>query len=196
MARRLIRRFLPDFDRIRAHKHLRFLGERLHQPHLWHLNRHCVPKAFALGLFMAFMPIPMQTIPAAALAVYLRANLPLTLVLVWLTNPMTMAPAFFLCYTVGALILQTPPQAINFEVSITWLSEEFHRVWEPFLLGSFVVATTLAVIGYYGMRCLWRWHVLRDWEKRHARQKGSHPASGRARATARKRPAARQPRNS
>jgi uncharacterized protein len=194
MARRLIRRYLPDFDRIRAHKHLRFLGERLYQPHLWHLNRHSVPKAFALGLFMAFMPIPLQTIPAAALAVYLRANLPVTLVLVWLTNPMTMAPAFLLCYSVGAWILQTPPQPINFEISFAWLSGEFHRVWEPFLLGCFVVSTTLAVVGYYGMRWLWRWHVLRDWEKRHVRRKAKSAAKHSGR-TDQSRAPMRQPRN-
>lgn len=170
MARRLIQRFLPDLDRLRAHKHLRFLGERLHQPDLWHLNRHSTPKAVALGLFMAFMPIPVQTIPAAALAFYLRANLPVTLVLVWITNPLTMAPAFYLCYSVGAWILQTPSQPIDFELSFAWLSEEFLRVWEPFLLGCFVVASTLAVTGYYGMRWLWRWHVLRDWERRRARR--------------------------
>jgi uncharacterized protein len=169
MARRLIRRYLPDLDRLRKHKHLRFLGERLHQPHLWHLNRHSVPKAFALGLFMAFMPIPLQTIPAAALAFYIGANLPVTLVLVWLTNPLTMAPAFFLCYNVGAVILNTPAQPIDFEITLAWFGSEFLRVWQPFLLGCFVVSGTLALIGYYGMRWLWRWHVLRDWEKRQKR---------------------------
>jgi uncharacterized protein (DUF2062 family) len=170
MARRLIRRFLPDAERIRAHKHLRFLGERLQQPHLWHLNRHSVPKAFALGLFMAFMPIPIQTIPAAALAFYLRANLPVTLVLVWLTNPLTMAPAFLLCYSVGALVLRRPIQPVNFEISFAWLGEEFLQIWEPFLLGCFVVGGSLALIGYYGMRWLWRWYVLHEWEKRRARR--------------------------
>ena len=171
MARRLIRRFLPDVDKIRAHKHLRFLGERLHQPNLWHLNRHSVPKAFALGLFMAFMPIPLQTIPAAAVALYIGANLPITLVLVWMTNPLTMAPTAYLCYWVGATLLRTPPQAINFEVSFYWVGEEFLRVWQPFVLGSFVVATTLAVVGYYATRWLWHWHVLRDWEKRRTRMR-------------------------
>jgi hypothetical protein len=174
MARRLIRRFLPDVEKIRKHKHLRFLGDRLLEPNLWHLNRQSVPKGVALGLFMAFMPIPLQTIPAAIVALYIGANLPITLVLVWMTNPLTMAPTVYLCYWVGATILRTTPQAIDFEVSFYWVGEQFLRVWEPFLVGSFVVATTLAVIGYYGMRWLWHWHVLRDWEKRRARRHGTH----------------------
>lgn len=181
MARRLIKRFLPDLDRLREHKHLRFLGERLYQPHLWHLNRHSVPKAVALGLFMAFMPIPLQTIPATFLAFYLRANLPVTLVLVWMTNPATMAPAFLLCYTVGALVLNVPIRPVNFEISFAWLGGEFLHVWKPFLLGSFVVAGSLALIGYYGMRWLWRWHVLRDWEKRKLRNAQKKEAALRAR---------------
>ncbi len=175
MARRLIRKWLPDVEKIRAHKHLRFLGNRLLEPNLWHLNRQSVPRGMALGLFMAFMPIPMQTIPAAIIALYIRANLPITLVLVWMTNPLTMAPTVYLCYWVGSVILGTPPQSINFEVSFYWMGEEFLRVWKPFLLGSFVVATVLAIIGYYSMKWLWRWHVIRDWEKRRSHRRTRRP---------------------
>src|SRR4029077_12846979 len=165
MARRLFRRFLPDTERLRAHKHLQFLGERLPQPHLWHLTRHSVPKAFALGLFMAFMPIPLQTIPAALIAFYWRANLPGTMVFIWIRNPFTMAPAFLLCYSVGALVLHQPILPTHLAISFDWLSGEFHRVWQPFLLGSFIVGTGLGLIGYYGTRWLWRWYVLREWRK-------------------------------
>ncbi len=119
---------------------------------------------------MTFMPIPVQTILAAALAFHLRANLPVTLVLVWLTNPITIAPAFLLCYSVGSLILRRPIQPANFEISFAGLSVELLRIWQPFLLGSFVVGGSLALIGYYGARWLWRWHVVRDWEKRRERR--------------------------
>lgn len=173
MARRIFRRYLPDPDRIRKHKHLRFLGERLHQPHLWHLNRHSVPRAFAVGLFWALMPMPMQTIPAAAIAFYVRANMPLTLVLVWLTNPFTTPPVLYFCYWVGTLILGTPAEPITFEISFAWLGEQFLRVWQPIVLGCFVVATAAALIGYYGIRRLWRWHVLRDWERRRVKRGGT-----------------------
>ena len=67
MAKKLIRRFLPDAHKIRDHKHLRVFGTLLHDPNIWHLNRHSVAGAFAVGLFMAFVPMPLQMIPAAAL---------------------------------------------------------------------------------------------------------------------------------
>lgn len=166
MAKKLIRRYLPNPHKIRDHKHLRLFGRLLHDPNLWHLNRRSVSGAAAIGLFMAFVPMPLQMIPAAALAIYFRVNLPIAVALVWLTNPFTMAPVFYFCYHLGAWVLQTPVQPVTLELSLEWLTSEFHRVWQPFLLGSLIVSAVSAATGYFGMRLLWRWHVIRDWETR------------------------------
>jgi uncharacterized protein len=171
MARRLIRRYLPNFERIRTHPRLRFLGQRLHEPNLWHLNRASVAKAFAIGLFMAFVPVPFQMIPAAILAIYFRANMPISVALVWITNPLTMGPAYYFCYRIGAWLLSTPARPIDFELTLTWFSTELLRIWQPFLFGCLLVATLLALVGYHGMHWLWRWHVARDWEHRRTRKK-------------------------
>ena len=166
MTKKFIRRYLPDPHKIRDHKHLRLFGKLLHDPNLWHLNRHSVSGAAAVGLFMAFVPMPFQMIPSAALAIYLRVNLPISVALVWLTNPITTPPIFYFCYQLGAWVLQTPVQPVTFELSWGWLTSELQRVWKPFLLGSLIVSTASAAAGYFGMQWLWRWHVIRDWEKR------------------------------
>lgn len=166
MAKKFIRRYLPDPHKIRDHKHLRLFGKLLHDPNLWHLNRHSVSGAAAVGLFMAFVPMPFQMIPSAALAIYLRVNLPISVALVWLTNPITTPPIFYFCYQLGAWVLQTPVQPVTFELSWEWLTSELQRFWKPFLLGSLIVSTASAAAGYFGMQRLWRWHVIRDWEKR------------------------------
>jgi uncharacterized protein (DUF2062 family) len=175
MARRLIKRWLPDPYKVRDHKHLRFFGTLLHDPNLWHLNRHSVSDAFAVGLFMAFVPMPFQMIPAAALAIYLRANLPIAVALVWITNPFTMAPISYFCYLLGTWILDTPPQPFAFEPTWDWISWELKRIWQPFLLGSLVVASLASLAGYWLIRGLWRWNVVRDW----GRRKGRRPRASR-----------------
>lgn len=170
MARRLIKRWFPDPHKVRHHKHLRLFGTLLHDPNLWHLNRHSVSDAFAIGLFMAFVPMPFQMIPAAALAIYLRANLPIAVALVWITNPFTMPPVFYFCYLLGAWILNTPPLPFEFEPTWEWIGWELSRIWQPFLLGSLVVASVASLAGYWSIRGLWRWHVIRDWERRKTRR--------------------------
>ena len=85
---------MPDHKKIRDHKHLRIFGKLLHNPSLWHMNRHSVAKAFAVGLFFAWVPVPFQMVLGAGGAILFHANLPLSVVLVWLTNPFTMPPMF------------------------------------------------------------------------------------------------------
>ena len=49
MPRRTIRRLLPKPHAIRDHKSLRLVSARLHDPNLWHLNRHSVSVAAFAG---------------------------------------------------------------------------------------------------------------------------------------------------
>ena len=170
MPRKFIKRFLPDAHTVREHKHLRMFGSALHDPNLWHLNRRSVSVAFAIGLFMAFVPMPFQMIPAAALAIYLRANILISIALVWISNPVTIPPIFYFCYLVGTWILGKQPNPFEFEMSWQWFASELARDWQPFLLGSLVVSTVSSLIGYWGIRGLWRWHVVREWEKRKDRK--------------------------
>lgn len=166
MARKFIKRFMPDVRRVRHHKHLQIFGNLLHNPNLWHLNRYSVSSAFAIGLFMASMPIPFQMLPAALIAILVHANLPISVALVWISNPVTMPPFFYFCYKVGTWILQIQPQPFKFEISWDWLVQHLAHDWQPLLLGCVVVGTVLSLLGYFGMRIFWRWHVIREWEAR------------------------------
>lgn len=171
MPKKLIKRFLPDHHVIREHRHLRFFGTLLHDPNLWHLNRRSASGAFAVGLFMAFVPIPFQMLFAAAGAVMLRVNLPLSVVLVWITNPLTMAPIFYFNYRLGTWILGTPPHSggFHFTLSYEWLVNELGRFWEPFLLGCFVTGAVSALLGYLTVRGLWRLHLVKHYRARKRR---------------------------
>ncbi len=166
MARKLIKRYMPDAHKVRDHEHLQVFGTLLHDPNLWHLNRHSVSTAFAIGFFMACMPTPFQMLPAALLAIWFRANLPISVALVWVSNPLTMPPIFYFCYKVGIWILQTPPQPFAFALTWEWFTSQIAHDWQPFLLGCLVVGTGFGALGYGAMRLFWRWHVVRAWQAR------------------------------
>lgn len=162
---------MPDHDKIRNHPQLnKLFGTLLHDPNLLHLNRRSISGAFFIGVFWAFIPMPFQMVPAAALAIFFRTNLPLAIGLVWITNPLTMPPIFYFCYKVGTWVLSTPIQAVDFAMDWHWFSTELSHIWAPFLLGCLIVATVASIIGGFTIRLLWRWHVINQWEERKRRR--------------------------
>ncbi len=167
MPRKFIKRYLPEPHHVRRHRTLRrVFGDLLHEPNLWHLNRRSAAGAMAVGLFCAFVPLPGQMVLAAALAIFCRVNLPMSVALVWITNPLTIPPIFYTTYRIGAWILGQDDQAPAFEASLQWLKDEFDHIWAPLFLGSALVGVAAAVLGYVLIRGIWRWHVLREWERR------------------------------
>jgi uncharacterized protein (DUF2062 family) len=166
MPKRTIKRFMPDPHAIREHKYLRFLGKLLHDPNILHLNRRSVSGAFSVGLFMALMPIPFQMVLAAIGAIVVRVNLPISVTLVWITNPLTIPPMFYFSYKVGTWILGLPTRAFEFQLSIEWLMAQWDAIWQPLLLGSFVCGTLAAAVSNVAIRILWRVQVGRNWRRR------------------------------
>jgi len=162
----LIARYMPDADKIREHKHLKCFGPRLLDSALWHLNRHSVAKAFMVGLLCAFIPVPFQMILAAAGAIFVRANLPIAVALVWLTNPLTMPPIFYMCYKLGAWVMGIESQNISLELDMATLSAELSQIWEPFILGCGIAGVSVAFLGYVGIHIMWRLMVICRWRNR------------------------------
>ncbi len=169
MPKNLIRKFIPTPETIRQHPSLRFLGSLLHSPGLWHLNRQSASGAFAIGLFCMWIPVPFQMLLAAILAISTSVNLPLSVALVWITNPLTMAPMFYAAYLLGAWLLDREPIPIEFEVSISWLNTTLLEIWQPFLLGCTLLALVSAVLGFVLVRLIWRCYILRRLYKKRRR---------------------------
>lgn len=141
----------------------------LYNPNLWCLNRRSASGAFAVGLFMAFVPLPSQMIMAAGLAILFSVNLPLSICLVWVSNPVTMPVLFYGAYKVGAWLMNTPHQPFRFELSWEFLLHQMSQIGPPFLLGCTVCAIVFGLVGYFGIQGLWRYSVVRSWNKRRFR---------------------------
>ena len=170
MPRKLFKRWLPDPKKVRETPGLQFLGKLLHDPNLFHLNRHSVSMAFLVGMFICFVPIPGQMFVAAVTALWLRCNLPITVALVWLSNPLTFPIIFYGAYKLGAWMLQRPPADFSFELSWDWLTSGFLTVWQPLVLGCLTFSVISSVTSYFVVQWFWRWHVTDRWQQRRARR--------------------------
>lgn len=166
LPKKLIKRWMPEHHKIREHRHLRFFGTLLHDPNLWHLNRRSVAGAIGVGLFLAWMPMPFQMVAAAAIAILVRVNLPLSVVTVWISNPVTMGPMYYLAYKWGSWMLGWQPRHFNFDWSLDWFVHEASQIWQPLLLGCVVAGTLSALLGFTVMRLLWRWHLVQHLRRR------------------------------
>lgn len=166
MARKLIKRFIPDTEWIKRQKSLSLFGSWLHDPNLWHLNRHSAASAAFIGLFVAFIPLPLQMPIAALLSVMFRSNLAIAVTLVWVTNPLTIAPMFYLAYEVGAVVLGSPTSSFEFDLTWHWLSEGLSQHWQPFLLGCFLCGLFFGLLASTAIRILWRYHTIARWRER------------------------------
>lgn len=128
----------------------------LHDHRLWSIRRPWVVPAFAVGLFIAFMPFPGHTLLAALAALALRINIPVAAVSTWVSNPATMFPAYYFAYRLGSSILGWELQPFAFELSFEWVTHTFVNIWQPMLLGSVLLGTAAAIVGYVVLDVLWR----------------------------------------
>jgi len=161
MPRRLIKRYLPKASDVKKHPQLQIFGSRLRDPNLWHLNRYSVAGAAAWGFFVAFLPVPFQMLIAALGALLFRVNLPLSVAMVWISNPVTWVPLYLPAYKLGAIILgnsPSPPGKINLE----WLLNHFG----PLLLGCVIIGLLGAALSWLAVMGLWRRHVKKKWAER------------------------------
>ncbi len=168
--RKLYKRYIPQRQVFDEHKYFKHLGEWIHEPNLWHLNRRSAANAVAVGFFISYIPLPGQVIMAIFAAIFARINLPLTVTAVFLTNPITMGPMFLLAYKVGATVLDVPAELTHFELSYQWLSETMVHIWKPLLIGCFILGVFVSAIGNVLVRLIWRLHLVRRWRNRRSRQ--------------------------
>lgn len=170
MPRRFIRRYLPDIQVLRQKRGMRFLGRLLDDPNLLHLNRRSVAGGVAVGLFVAFIPVPMQMTIAALIAIALDVNLVLSVALVWVSNPITMPALFYFGYIVGTWMIGPPVFHTGFEPTLHWFWTELSAIWKPLFLGCMSVGAVLAMAAYGLVNLLWRLAVMQALQRRRRRR--------------------------
>ncbi len=170
-----------DHEAIRKNRWIRPFGSWLHHPNLWHLNRRSVAGGVAAGVFCSLIPGPLQMIGAAMVSVLFRVNLPVAMFTTLYTNPFTFLPLYLVAYNLGEFVTGRQNGATFSHLAIpemnwnNWyaiLPEWLLTLGEPFAIGLPLLASLLAVMGYFATRVLWYLMVKSEWKKR-AAKKGS-----------------------
>ncbi|HEX6260628.1 MAG TPA: DUF2062 domain-containing protein [Woeseiaceae bacterium] len=156
MPRRFFRKFALKRDRFQGRWFLVPFDHLLHDTRLWGIRRRNVVPAFSLGLFIAFLPVPGHVLIAALTALALRINIPITALTTFASNPLTVGPMFFASYRVGLKLLSLQPQPFDFQLSLVWFGDKFVTIWQPLLLGSVLLGSIAALVGYIVLDLLWR----------------------------------------
>ena len=153
-----------------------FLKKHVLKAELWHLNRRTVAKGTSVGLFIAFLPLPLQMLAAVLFAIPLKANIPIAVMMTWVTNPFTFIPINLFIFKIGEWISgidEVAPLIQDFslkDLSLARLPETFIHwmlgLGKPFLIGLPVTASFAALLGYFVVSWLWRLSVYFRWKKR------------------------------
>lgn len=179
--RKFLKRHFTKSDRLTGHPLLRWFGARAHDANLWHLGRRSVAGALGLGLFLAFFPIPIHMLLVIPVALIFRVNLPVIIAAVWVTNPFTWAPIFYFAYRLGAFVTGDAAGTgiLDAAPTLQGFSQMVGEIWLPLCVGSLICGTVAGLCGYFGVRWLWKLHVIYHLRKKRRARSARH-ASGRS----------------
>lgn len=156
MLRPLLRRWLPQPDKLRAHRGLRWMGPLLDRGFLWQANRHGIAAGLASGLFLGLLLPVGQVVFACVAALVLRANLPAAVFATFVSNPLT-TPAILLAgYHLGMFVLGVPAAHVDGVLTDLPLVERLTAMGEPLLVGLSIMATGGAALCYVAVVSVWR----------------------------------------
>ena len=173
--RNQFKRYIPHRESISSNSIIRLFDEYLHDPNIWHIHRRSSAGGAAIGVFCAFIPIPIQTLSAAALAILFRMNLPIAILFSFLANPITVPFIFFYSYKLGSILFGLEENQITSIIPenttiIEWFNTIFLNIWEPLLTGCLILGLISSSVTYFLIRLIWRIGAVVKWGNRHKLQ--------------------------
>jgi uncharacterized protein (DUF2062 family) len=178
---RWLKRITPHRDSFEKHWFLKPYTAIVARAQCWTFHRSSVTRAFALGLFIAFIPptppLPLHMVICTICGVLFRLNLPVLFATVFLSNPFTWLPQVAASVWVGAKLMGMDFTPVVKHVGRHHFGEVLHQLWQPMLLGALVLGAAAAAIGYVLAQCLWRARVVYLWRRRGRRALDQKPVA-------------------
>lgn len=174
--RKIISKLLPNQEVLKNHLGNSSYANSILQSDCFHINRRSISKAVAIGLFFAFIPLPLQMALAATTAIFFRANFIVAIMMTWITNPITFVPFNYLIFSVGHYVTRNEEvfhsvPAFDFDNFFSLSLFSHYTAWLKqagisFIVGIPIVATMFSVIGYIVIEIVWRVYLYRSIIKR------------------------------
>jgi len=123
-----------------------------------------------IGLFVGMLPIPGQTILAVLAALTLRVNIPVAAVVLWVSNPLTFVPIFYLAYKIGTIVLNVPVEPFPADLDLDWLMAQTDTILKPMFTGAVIMGLSTASIAYLLVSAVWHVVTIRRYRRRHHRK--------------------------
>ncbi|QSG66559.1 DUF2062 domain-containing protein [Acinetobacter baumannii] len=156
-------------------------GQKTLNPVLWYVNRKSITRAIFVGTFFGLLPIPFHSVFIVMAVLLFEVNLPISLMLAWLSNPLTLAPILYIGFWFGAHIYHV--HMINKKMLLgvlhqisRWITHFGHghidlSLAKILISGLIVEAFVFATILYIVTEIFWRWMVIRNWKNRTGHKK-------------------------
>lgn len=179
MPKQHLKQWLPKPEELRKNRFIAMFAPFLADPRLWYLNRGALLRAIFIGIMCAFFPLPGQMPLALIGALIFRANIPMSIALTWLTNPLTALPVYWFAYWVGAVLLGEPAIGLRtigmvLTDATVWLLSDgpnpfaIHQFFslKVFALGLVITGLLTSMITALVFSLFWRYHISQNWQKR------------------------------
>lgn len=172
--KKLLKKYTPSIESISENGAIRLIHHLLLGQNIWHLNRRSVSCAVFIGIFCAMLPVPGQMLFALAFALILRAHLPLSIAVTWITNPITYMPIFYFNYRLGVFMSGGTEEIQMQAFALTAFYENIHSILIPLFIGSITTGLTIGFVGLVLVRLYWRYNVLHYWRRRKEHRQQKH----------------------
>ena len=125
------------------------------------VNRKSVTRAILIGLFVAMIPMPMQMVAVMFFIPFIRFNVPIGVAMVWISNPFTMPPLYYIEYITGNFLLMREGIS-DIQMSVEWFQHNLDDIFIPLYVGAFFYSFLIAGLGYYIINWCWIHSVKRE----------------------------------
>ncbi len=142
------------------------LLDKYHLPReYFNFNRKMITKGIFVGLFWGFIPMPAQMLGVMITTPLFRFNVPLGLATVWLSNPFTYPPIWYLEYWTGNIMMGRNGIE-NMQMTMSWFQNHWSDIVLPLYVGTAFYSTVVSYIIYKILNWLWIRSVHKEWNDR------------------------------